>query len=254
MLKGRVRARARRFGCWGSIRCAPGVARHLDRPLVGRERELALLRAGWDRTVQESGCHLFTLLGVAGVGKSRLVSELLASIGDAATALSGRCLHYGEGITFWPLIEALTPAGETAAVVLEHLGSGGAATPEELFFEVRRLLESLATQQPVVLHVDDLQWAEPMLLDLLDHVVELSRGAPILVLCTARPELLEERPAWGGGKLNATTVLLEPLAAGECEALLDQLGDGLRRGRARAGRRRKRGQPAVPRGDGGAHP
>jgi class 3 adenylate cyclase/DNA-binding winged helix-turn-helix (wHTH) protein len=206
---------------------APGVARHLHRPLVGRERELGVLRAGWDRTVQESGCHLFTLLGVAGVGKSRLVSELLASIGDAATALSGRCLHYGEGITFWPLLEALTPAGEAAARVLEYLGGGGAATPEELFFEVRRLLESLATQQPVVLHVDDLQWAEPMLLDLLDHVVELSRGAPILVLCAARPELLEERPAWGGGKLNATTVLLEPLAARECEALLDHLGDGL---------------------------
>jgi tetratricopeptide (TPR) repeat protein len=177
--------------------------------------------------VQESGCHLFTLLGVAGVGKSRLVSELLASIGDAATALSGRCLHYGEGITFWPLLEALSPAGEAAARVLEYLGGGGAATPEELFFEVRRLLESLATQQPVVLHVDDLQWAEPMLLDLLDHVVELSRGAPILVLCAARPELLEERPAWGGGKLNATTVLLEPLSARECEALLDHLGDGL---------------------------
>jgi class 3 adenylate cyclase/DNA-binding winged helix-turn-helix (wHTH) protein len=206
---------------------APGLARHFDRPLVGRERELALLRAGWDRTVQESGCHLFTLLGVAGVGKSRLVSELLASIGDAATALSGRCLHYGEGITFWPLLEALTPVGEAAGGVLEHLGGGGAATPEELFWEVRRLLESLATQRPAVLHVDDLQWAEPMLLDLLDHVVELSRGAPILVLCTARPELLEHRPAWAGGKLNATTVLLEPLAAGECEALLDHLGDGL---------------------------
>ena len=104
---------------------APGLARHLDRPLVGRERELGVLRAGWDRTVQESGCHLFTLLGVAGVGKSRLVSELLASIGDAATALSGRCLHYGEGITFWPLIEALTPVGEPAAQVLDRLRGGG---------------------------------------------------------------------------------------------------------------------------------
>ena len=80
----------------------------------------------------------------------------------------------------------------------------------------------------MILHVDDLQWAEPMLLDLLDHVVDLSRGAPILVLCTARPELLEDRPGWGGGKLNATTVLLEPLATAES------------RGAARAARRRAR--------------
>jgi class 3 adenylate cyclase len=206
---------------------APGLARHLDRPLIGRERELGVLTAAWDRTVQESGCHLLTLLGVAGVGKSRLVLELLASIGDGATVLSGRCLHYGEGITFWPLLEALTPAGETAAPVLEHLRSGGAATPEELFFEVRRLLESLASRRAVLLHIDDLQWAEPMLLDLLDHVVELSRDSAILVLCSARPELLEARPTWGGGKLNAATMLLEPLAAGECEALLNGLGDGL---------------------------
>ena len=79
----------------------------------------------------------------------------------------------------------------------------------------------------MILHVDDLQWAEPMLLDLLDHVVELSRDTPILVLCTARPELLEDRPAWGGGKLNATTMMLEPLGTAECQALLVELGDEL---------------------------
>ncbi len=206
---------------------APGLARHLDRPLVGRQRELDLLRAAWERTVQESGCHLFTLLGAAGVGKSRLVSELLASVGDDATVLTGRCLPYGDGITFWPMIEALTPVGERAGVVLERLGSGGAAVPEELFFEVRRLLESLALDRPVIVHVDDLQWAEQMLLDLLEQIADLSRGAPILLLCSARPELLDEQLAWGGGKLNAATVLLEPLAAADCELLLDQLGDGL---------------------------
>jgi class 3 adenylate cyclase/DNA-binding SARP family transcriptional activator len=206
---------------------APGLKRHLEGPLVGRERELGLLRTGWDRAVVERGCHLFNLLGTAGVGKSRLVSELVTSLGDAATALTGRCLHYGEGITFWPLIEALTPVGEPARTVLEHLGSGGAATPEELFWEVRQLLESLALDSPLILHIDDLQWAQPMLLDLIDHVADLSRGAPILLLCTARPELLEDRPAWGGGKLNATALLLEPLATADCEQLLDQLGDGL---------------------------
>ena len=105
------------------------------------------------------------------------------------------------------------------------------------------MLESLACERPVILHVDDLQWAEPMLFDLLDHVVDLSRGAPILLLCTARPELLEERPGWGGGKLNATTVLLEPLGAAESETLLDQLGDGLDAESASPGDRSERGNP-----------
>jgi class 3 adenylate cyclase/tetratricopeptide (TPR) repeat protein len=206
---------------------APGVARHLDVPLVGRERELGLVRQAWRRTVDEAGCHLFTLLGPAGVGKSRLVAELLSGVGDGATVLRGRCLHYGEGITFWPVVEALMSVGEPAQQVLERLSSGGSATPEELFWEVRRLLESLAFERPVILHVDDLQWAEQMLLDLLDHVVDLSRGLPILVLCTARPELLEDRTGWGGGKFNVTTVLLEPLGTEESETLLDQLGGRL---------------------------
>ena len=206
---------------------APGLARHLDAPLVGREREFGLLSAAWGRVVEESGCHLFTLLGIAGVGKSRLVAELLTSVGDGATVLSGRCLHYGEGITFWPILEALSAVSEPAQSVLEHLGGGGLAVPEELFFEVRQLLERLALERPIILHVDDLQWAQPMLFDLLDHIVELSRGVPILLLCTARPDLLEVRQAWGGGKLNATTALLEPLPEADCEVLLDQLGDGL---------------------------
>ena len=208
-------------------RAAPGIARHLEAPLVGRQRELALLSQAWQRAVDESECHLFTLMGPAGVGKSRLVVELLAGAGDGATVLRGRCLHYGEGITFWPLVEALMPAGDRASQVLERLTGTGSATPEELFWEVRRLLETIAADRPLILHIDDLQWGEPMLLDLLDHVVDLSRGAPILLLCTARPELLEDRPGWGGGKLNSAAVLLQPLAAEESEALLDQLGDGL---------------------------
>lgn len=206
---------------------APGVVLRMDVPLVGRERELGLVRAAWERTVTERGCHLFTLLGAAGVGKSRLVSELFALLRGEATILSGRCLHYGEGITFWPLIEALAPVGGPADEVIEHLGTGGVAAPEELFFEVRRLLESLASRRPLILHVDDLQWGESMLLDLLDHVVGLSRDAPILVLCSARPELLEDHPTWGGGKFNATAALLEPLTASDCEVLLDQRGAGL---------------------------
>jgi class 3 adenylate cyclase len=206
---------------------APGLARRLDVPLVGRRSELRHLYQAWARTVDESDCRLCTVLGVAGVGKSRLVAELLADVGEAATALSGRCLQYGEGITFWPLMEALRPVGERARPVLELLSTGGAATPEELFLAVRRLLESLAVDRPVILHVDDLQWAEPMLFDLLDHIGDRSQGAPILLLCTARPWLLEDRPGWGAGKPNATTVRLAPLPIESCEALLDQLGDGL---------------------------
>jgi class 3 adenylate cyclase/tetratricopeptide (TPR) repeat protein len=206
---------------------ASGVARHLDVALVGRARELGVLREAWDSSVQGSRCHLFTVLGVAGVGKSRLAAELSSTLGDRATVLRGRCLPYGEGITFWPLLEALAQAGKPAEQLLERLGGVGTATPEELFLEVRRLLEELAHERPVILHIDDLQWAEQMLFDLLDHVADLSRGAPILLLCTGRPELLEERPGWGGGKLNASAVLLDPLAGEECEALLDQLGAGL---------------------------
>ena len=102
----------------------------------------------------------------------------------------------------------------------------------------------------MILHVDDLQWAEPTLLDLLDHIVELSRGAPILVLCVARPELLEDRPGWGGGKLNATSLLLGPLTTAECGALLDSLGDGLNPRGSDARHSRERRQPTVPRGNG----
>ena len=206
---------------------APGFARHLDVPLVGRANELRVLREAWDRVLRESGCHLFTLLGEAGVGKSRLVAEFLAGLTGRAHVLQGRCLHYGEGITFWPLVEALMPVGEQAQGVLDQLSAGNAAMAGELFWEVRRLLEELAAQLPVILHIDDLQWSEPTLMDLVDYVVDLSRGAPLLLLCTARPELLEERAAWGAGKVNATRLLLDPLAAEDSEALLDALGGDL---------------------------
>jgi class 3 adenylate cyclase/tetratricopeptide (TPR) repeat protein len=217
------------FRVLGADPVAPGIARRPDVPLVGREHELGLLGRAWDRTLNEQGCQLFTLLGAAGVGKSRIVEELFARLGEAATMLHGRCLHYGEGITFWPILEALTAVEAAAEPILTHLSTGGAATAEELFWEVRRLLESLAAQRPVILHVDDLQWAEPMLIELLEHIVDLSGGAPILVLCTARPELLEDHRGWGAGRANSTTAPLEPLGNDECEQLLDQLGQDLDR-------------------------
>ena len=206
---------------------AAGFARHLEASLVARERELQMLREAWERSVAEHGCELFTVLGMAGVGKSRLVAELLAELEDSATVLRGRCLPYGEGTTFWALTEALSAVGEPAAAVIEHLNGGGAAVPQEVYWEVRRLLESLALERPIVLCIDDLQWAQPMLLDLLDNVADLSHRAPILVVCTARPELLEERGAWGSGRRNTASVRLEPLDQAASARLFDQLGEGL---------------------------
>ena len=127
---------------------APGLSRRFDIPFVARERELRLLRDAWGRAVEERGCHLVTVLGEAGVGKSRLVGELLEEVGGAGRVLRGRCLPYGEGITFWPLTEALTPLGAVAQPVIDRLRSGGVATPEELFLAARQLLESIAAEQP----------------------------------------------------------------------------------------------------------
>jgi serine/threonine protein kinase len=204
---------------------APGLARRFDIPFVGRGREIRLLHEVWERAVEERRCHLVTVLGEAGIGKSRLVAELLRDVEASSWVLRGRCLPYGEGITFWPITEALTPLGDLARPVIDRLRGGGVAVPEELFLVVRRLLESLSEARPVILHIDDLQWAEPMLLDLLDHIAELSRVGPILVLCAARLELLELRPGWGGGKVNATAALLGPLGVADSEALLDELSD-----------------------------
>jgi DNA-binding SARP family transcriptional activator len=207
---------------------APAVRRRLDLPIVGRQRELSVLHEAWARAVGGSECILFTVLGEAGVGKSRLVAELFAGIANGATILRGRCLPYGEGITFWPVLEALTGVGGDDADRLRAiLGSGGSGTPAELFLEVRRVLERRARMRPLILHVDDVQWAEPLLLDLLDHMVDLSRGAPILLLCAARPELLHQHPGWGGGRVNSITLPLRPLAARECEQLIDQLPGAL---------------------------
>jgi class 3 adenylate cyclase/tetratricopeptide (TPR) repeat protein len=227
----------------------PGHARRLDAPMVGRERPLRLLRDVFETTVADRACHLVTVLGAAGVGKSRLAAEFLAEVGRRATVLRGRCLSYGEGITYWPVTELLrTAAGLTdaddpstararleaklagedrAAAIADRLagllGLADPTGPEELPWAVRRLLEALARERPLVVLLDDLHWAEPTLLDLVDHVADWSRDAPIVLCCLARPELLEARPGWGGGKLNASTLLLQPLGAADSERLVEHL-------------------------------
>jgi len=229
-------------------RDAPGIARRQDVPIVGRERERKLLADAWERVRSERTCLLFTILGTAGVGKSRLVAEFLESV-DGASILRGRCLSYGEGITYWPVVELLlqllgrdADAGlaryaldeRAAEAVRALLGGGGVSSTEETAWAVRKLLEAAARDQPLVAVLDDLHWAEPTLLDLVEHVADLARDVPILLLCAARPDLLDRRPGWSGGKLNAATVLLEPLSPEETDRLLGELlgdaviGDGLR--------------------------
>jgi class 3 adenylate cyclase/tetratricopeptide (TPR) repeat protein len=230
-----------------------GHTRRLDAPIIGRDRELALLGQAFDRVTTDRACHLFTVLGAAGSGKTRLVEEFAARIDAGATVLRGRCLAYGEGITFWPVVELVGQAAglsildrpeEARRKLLAVIGPGERsdriadlvaglvglseteAPVEESFWALRRFLEILAARQPLLLLLDDLQWAESTFLDLVEHVAEWSRDAPILVLAQARPEFRDDRPAWGGGVSNATSILLEPLTDGETDELIgDLIGD-----------------------------
>ena len=195
---------------------AEPVARHLDSVLVGRERERTRLRREYEDTVADRACRLVTLLGPAGVGKSRLVADFLEHTRQEADVLQGRCLHYGEGITYWPLVELLLAIGVGPDTVL-----GSSAAETQLAF--RRLLEERAAKRPQIVVFDDIQWAERTFLELIEHIADLSRGAPILLLCVARTELLDAQPGWGGGKLNATSLLLEPLGDEDCDRLIDTL-------------------------------
>ena len=202
------------------------LSRRFDVPIVGRVRERRELDDAWARVQSERACYLFTILGSAGVGKSRLTAEFLGSLADVPV-VRGRCLSYGEGITYWPVVEAVLQLGRrpsdprAAAAIASLLGeSEEPASADEIAWAFRKLLEESA---PVVCVFDDLHWAEPTFLDLVDHVADWSRDAPILLVCIARPELLDRRSMWAGGKLNATTVLLEPLTAEETDELIERL-------------------------------
>jgi class 3 adenylate cyclase/tetratricopeptide (TPR) repeat protein len=226
---------------------APASARETA-PLVGRGDELAALRAALDEAATSHSGRLATVVGDAGVGKSRLTSEFLENVSARSLALQGRCLPYGEGITFWPVAEAVKAqagivndddagaalaklaalAGGAGDGVTERLASilGLSVEPfpvEELFWAVRRLLAHLAAAHPVVFVVEDIHWAEPTMLSLVEHLVE-STDAAVLILCLTRPELLEEAPQWGLGE-RGTRVVLAPLDAAESRSLIQSLLD-----------------------------
>ena len=201
---------------------------------VGRERELERLRKGFDHVVSDRHCEVITVVGEAGVGKSRLSAELLASID--ARVVRGRCLPYGDGVTYWPVVEVLKQLGllppeqAAAAAIRSLLGEDGAATsPEEIAWAFRKTLERAAKERPLVVVFDDIQWGEQTFLDLIEHVGLLASGAPILLLCLARPEVAEHRPAW------PVTFRLEPLPDDDVDQLIPGLvGDELRDRIARA--------------------
>jgi class 3 adenylate cyclase/tetratricopeptide (TPR) repeat protein len=201
------------------LRVQEAPERRHETRFVGRRRELALLREARERSVDESRCELVTLIGDAGAGKSRLVAEALAPLG--ARVVRGRCLPYGEGITYWPVIEVLNqlsvePADETAAAAIQSLlGETHAQTSaEEIAWAVRKTFEQAAAEWPLIVVFDDVQWGEETFLDLVEHVALLSTGAPILLVCMARPELAERRPQW------PVSLRLEALAVAEVEELI----------------------------------
>jgi class 3 adenylate cyclase/tetratricopeptide (TPR) repeat protein len=203
--------------------------RRHEAPMIGRERQRELLEGAFANVVSERSCHLFTILGTAGVGKSRLAQEFLAVV-EHATVVRGRCLSYGEGISYWPVTEVLkqlVPDGTTGPLASILGDESTPSSADEIAWAFRKLLESRAAERPVIVVFDDVHWGEPTFLDLVEHVADLSRDAPLLLLCMARPELLDVRRAWGGGKLNATNVLLEPLAPEETARLIEALGDGV---------------------------
>lgn len=248
-----VRGKTEPVDAWSvqEITPEPIVARRLESELIGREEELAAVEAAFARAVDGS-CQLLTVMGPAGVGKSRLIRELLLRFGAQTRVLVGRCLPYGEGITFWPVVEIIRAVtgitgtespddarAKIAAVVegaeadlvssrLAALLGLAAAVPvvQETFWAIRKLLAGLAAQKPLVLVFDDVHWAEATFLDLLEYLADSLRDAQVLLICLARPELLEERGNWMAGKPNASLVQISALTNHQMDRLIRNLVGG----------------------------
>ena len=221
----------------------PAFSRPIATPFVARRSELETLHRAFGAAVAERTCALATIVGPPGIGKSRLARELVGSLGSEARVLVGRCVSYGDGITYLPLADivrqvggdapeaelarllAAVDRGDVAArLIAGAVGAGeDAGAPDETAWAFRRLFEALAADRPLVVVVDDIHWAEPALLDLLEYVVGFSSDAPILLLCLARADLLDTRPSWSAPRRHATIVSLEPLAADASAHLVDGL-------------------------------
>jgi DNA-binding SARP family transcriptional activator len=237
---GQLRLQAARIG-------VRPLAVRLDAPLVGRDAELGRLSEAFTRARRDRKPVLMSVFGEAGIGKTRLAYELARRLAGDATVLTGHCLPYGEGITFWPLRELVRQAGAPqgtrdqlqellsdqadAARVAEQLAAASgpsepvAVAASEIFWATRRLLETLARRWPLLIVLEDLHWAEPTFLDLVESLATPApdASAPLLLLCLARPELLEQRPAWVTGAVGAEALELQPLADDAATALLDEL-------------------------------
>ena len=210
---------------------AEGFRRRFDVAMVGRSLELDQLRTAFEEATSTGSCRLVTVIGEPGIGKSRLAEEFVSGVRGRATTLTGRCLPYGEGITYWPLVEILRSAGRSAhdlvagapeANLIGERVAGAvgtaeaAASSDEIAWATRRLFEWLARERPLVVVVDDLQWAESTFVELLEHLTYLS-AAPVLLLALARPELLESRPGLPGLRVRLT-----PLSEDEAETLIEE--------------------------------
>ena len=231
----------------GVIPHALGVSRNLEAPLIGRDRELALIAEAFDRTHTQGSCELVTLFGPAGAGKSRVTAEFIDRIEGDVTVLQGRCLPYGEGITYFPIAEAIKEAAgidvaDSSSTAMDkiarYLDEGDEATMireriaaliglaedvldnQELFWAVRKFLEALARTNTVIVVLDDMHWAEPTFLDLVEYLAGFAQGMPILILCLARKDLLDSRPGWGQ---DGASVLLEPLTPEQVHQLISNL-------------------------------
>ena len=235
-------------GAWrlaGIRAAAEAISRSLDTPLVGREHELEQLLQAFERAHHERACHLCTVLGTSGIGKSRLADEFAKVVSGRATVLAARCHASGEGGPLGPLRELVEAAvgadlvaGVTAALaddpdaalVAERLAAAvgltaGQAGRDETGWALRRLVAALGRVRPVVVCLDDIHWADPSLLELVDHLVEWLHDVPVFVLCLARPELREAQPAWGSSAFSSSTLLLDPLSPDESDQLVAALAE-----------------------------
>ena len=225
--------------------------------MVGREAEMTLLSAAFESAVTDRACRMVTLIGDAGVGKTRLTEEFLDSIADRVRVVRGRCLPYGEGITFWPIVGVVGDAAgieetdnpEAAREKLRQLIGDDEVTDRvasavglldapfqvaELFWGIRRFFEILAKDRPLAVLFDDIHWAEQTFLDLIGRLIAATEDAPVMLLCTARQALLDKQPSWAEGP-GASRIVLTGLSDADAARLIENmLGQAGLSARARA--------------------